>query len=139
MKKPSFVVAALTMIALNAPTYAMPQRPAKCPAVANIKFAGLSYATSGDEGYTVAQFNNYSTNDKWLFGFTSIQAKSSQEALTIGRQLLGTLYGTPQPVAITSENIWGCLYETSQGYYGVALTPISLSATINQTMMAAIH
>ena len=139
LKKSTFLVAALTMIGFNAPTFAMPPRPEQCPTVGNIKFAGLSYAVPGNDGYTVAQFNNYATKDNWLFGFTSIKATSSQQALNIGRQWLSSLFGAPEPVAVTSQNVWACLYQTSNGDYGVALTPVNMSATINQSMMAAIH
>jgi len=48
-----------------------------CPSVTAIKSAGLSYASSGSNGYTVAQLNNYSTRNTWVFGFTAIDAPSS--------------------------------------------------------------
>ena len=124
---------------MNVSTHAMPPRPENCPAVGNIKSAGLSYAVPREKGYTVMQINQYGTNDNWLFGFSSVKANSSQEALSIGRQWLITLLGSPQPVAIPSQNVWACLYQTIQGSYGVTITPVNLSAKINQSIMAAIH
>ncbi len=139
MNNKKSLLVALALIGVNAPIYAMPPQPAKCPSVANIKSAGLSYSSLDTDGYVVAQFNKYSTNDTWLFGFASIQAKSSQEALSIGNQLLGTLFGSPKPTPIPSENLWACLYQTSQGSYGVALTPINMSVTMKQSIRAAVR
>lgn len=136
-KKPLLI--ALALIGMNAPTHAMPSRPAKCPNVSSIKSAGLSYSSRDTDGYVVAQFNRYNTNDTWLFGFASIKAGTSYEALNIGNQLLNTLYGSPQPQPIPSENIWACLYQTSQGTYGVALTPVNTSATYKHAISRAIR
>ena len=103
--------------------YAIPFRPEKCPAAAQIKSEGLSYAEVGFQGYTVAQFSDYGTNDAWLFGFTSIPAMSSQQALNVGHQRLSTLFGAPKPTIARSNNAWTCLYQTSNGFYGIAVTP----------------
>ena len=129
----------LALISLASATYAMPPQPAKCPSVDSLKSSGLSYSSLGSKGYTVAQFSNYGTNNKWLFGFTSIQATSAQNAMSIGYQLLDTLFGAPQPVPIESQNVWGCLYQTSQGAYGVALTPVNTTAAINPSLLASIR
>ena len=129
----------LAVIGINAPIYAMPPQPAKCPNIANIKSGGLSYSTLDTGGYVVAQFNKYGTNDTWIFGFASIQATSSQEALSIGNQLLRTLFGSPKPTPLPSENLWACLYQTSQGSYGIALTPVNMSGTFKQSIRAAIR
>lgn len=141
MRNKISMLVALTTVGLNTVTYAMPPRPANCPSASIIKAAGLTYSIQESSGstYTVVQLNNYATKDKWLFGFASIKASSSQEALNIGNQLLATLYGAPQPVAITSENVWGCLYKTTKGDYGIALTPVDLSASLPRTLMASMH
>ena len=134
MYKKSSCLALMAMAALHSTAHAMPPRPTSCPNFANIKAAGLSYAAPGKEGYTVAQFDEYGTNDRWLFGFTYIKAKSSQSALGIGYQYLDTLFGKPEPMAITSENVWACLYKTQQGPYGIALTPVNTSAPTMQAL-----
>ena len=114
------------------------KKPAKCPRVINIKSEGLTYATLDTDGYVVAQLSKYGTKDTWAFGFASIQATSSQEALSIGNQL-GTLFGSPKPTPIPSENIWACLYQTTQGSYGVALTPVNMSAALKHSIKSAIR
>jgi len=91
----------LAYIGVNAPIYSMPPQPTKCPNVASIKSAGLSYSALDTDGYVVAQLNRYSTNDTWLFGFASIQANSSQRALSIGNQLLGDTFGVTKTNAHT--------------------------------------
>ena len=139
MNNKKSLLAVLAVIGINAPIYAMPPQPAKCPNVSNIKSGGLSYSALDTDGYVVAQFNKYGTNDTWLFGFGSIQATSSQEALSIGNQLLKTLFGSPKPTPFPSENLWACLYQTSQGSYGVALTPVNMSANLKQSIRTAIR
>lgn len=114
----------------------MPPKPDNCPDVQSIKAEGLAYSSHSQKGYTVAQLSQYNTKDTWVFGFTGIDATSSEQALNIGANLLNTLYGTPQPIAVSSEKLWVCLYNTTQGNYGIALTPVNL-AQMNQLLMMA--
>lgn len=139
MNKKISCLTVLAVIGLNAPSYAMPPEPAKCPSVESIKSVGLSYASPDSDGYMALQINKYNTNDKWLFGLTSIQASSSEEALSIGNQLLSTLFGSPIPTPISSQNIWACLYQTANGSYGVALTPINISVPMTQTIKSVVR
>ena len=139
MSKKIACSAVLALVGLSATTYAMPPRPETCPAVANIQAAGLSYSTIGTKGYTVAQLNNYSTANTWVFGFTSIKANSTEDALKIGAELLSTLYGTPKPEPIVAYNLWACFYQTIQGNYGLAITPVNATGNLTQSLNAVIR
>jgi hypothetical protein len=136
-KKAYFAV--LMFAGLNATVYAMPPKPTKCPGVDSIKSKEFSYVERGSDGYTVIQNDKYDTSDSWIFGFTSIKSTSSQNALTVAYELLATLYGTPKPQPVESYNVWACLYKTTQGEYGVAITPVSNSVSLNKSIIAAIH
>lgn len=131
------VIAVITCI--NSIAFAMPPKPAKCPSVSTIKSTGLAYAAPDSGRYVVAQMSKYDTADTWIFAFVDIQAASSEEALQTGNQLLGTLSGTPLPIAVNSQNVWACLYLTTQGPYGITFTPVSRSAKIGDTLKTIPH
>lgn len=124
----------LLLVGVYSQSDAMPPRPAKCPSVAVIKSAGLSYTDTNEEGYVAYQINHYTTSSLWAFGVGGISASSSEEAISIGYQALVTLNGSPTPVAIPAENVWACLYSNSSGLLSVAFTPIPLAAKLNQTI-----
>lgn len=127
------------MFGFSSLIYAAPPKPAKCPNVDQIKAVKLLYASSYTDGYTVMQLNNYNTSDTWAFAFTSIQATSSQEALKIGNQWLSSLSGAPSPKLSPDQKVRYCLYTTSEGAYGVAITPIDSLASLNQSILSVTH
>lgn len=118
-----FVFVAMS-IGLNA--YAgMPPKPERCPSTNAIMNGDLAYAWVDNHGnYTVAQTSKYDTNDIWAFGFVSIKASSSEDALRVGKSWLKLLSGNPQPVALQEQNVWACIYNTWKGNYGLAITPL---------------
>lgn len=126
IKKTSLALAFLLIGFFTLPAMAMPPKPASCPSVSSLKSSEFTYVDHDETGYSVATVNSFGTHDTWLFGIVDIKASSSQDAMNIGYSLLSTLYGSPQPVAITKHNVWGCLYyTTTQGMYGIAVTPLS--------------
>ena len=137
-KKQSCLLALPLMIGCLS-THAMPPKPASCPKVSSIKAGGLGYSDLSNDGYVVLQLSQYGTKDTWVFGFSSIKATSKSEALDIGNKALATLSGSPIPLPVPSEDVWACLYQTSQGYTGIAFTPVNLSIKLNSSIMQAIR
>lgn len=132
----SCMTALCLVMGLCMPTYALPPKPAKCPGVASIKAAGLNYTLEAEDGYVVLQMGRYDTLDTWAFGFTAIKATSKDAALTIGKDMLTTLSGSPKPLPLASQNIWVCVYQTADGQHGVAITPVNLSTKLNTVLLA---
>lgn len=125
------------LISLN---YAMPPKPLICPNVTSIRSVGLSYASPiMNGGYFAYQLNLYNTKDMWAFVFADISAASKQEALSIGNKWLDTLSGAPQPMPLAAQNIWYCLYQTNEGNYGMAFTPIDFAMKLDQFIMGVTH
>lgn len=129
------ILAAMTCF--SSMVFAMPPKPAKCPGIPSIKSAGLAYAAPDAGRYVVAQMSKYDTTDTWIFAFINIPATSTAEAITKGNELLSTLSGAPVPYAVESQNVWACMYLTSQsGTYGIAFTPVNSSAKVGDTLKA---
>ncbi len=115
---------------VNAKTF---DGPEKCPGESAIAAVGIESVANivGSIWAAGVMSNNYDTTDAWSFAVAGIYASDEDEAREKATESLSSLQYVAGPISIPIVDAWGCLYQTSQGYQAVTITPpLGLKASL---------
>lgn len=126
------IITAAIMLSLTPMAQAMSEKPEACPNVDALQAAGLSaqYLEHDSSGWTAfnvsSKYDNtgkHNDNGRaWSFAVTDIQADNQADAYTKAKHSLDSLQFVSGPFEVKIVDEWGCYYQTSEGYKGIAFT-----------------
>ena len=124
----SKLLVAASLLAISVTASAMPAKPKACPSASALHDVGLSreivVRNDRDQTWIVGHLrDNYGTKNDWSFLVANVQADDEDDAYNKANESLNSLSFAQGPVALEQISKWACVYNTSEGYLAVSVTP----------------